>query len=75
LLATVEQDAVCEVHVDLEATTIRAGAREAAIAIPAELRAGFLSGTWDPLSQLLERYEDVEAVAARLGYPDLHSGR
>ena len=36
--------------------------------MPAAARDGFLDGSWDATGLLLERYEEVEAVAARLPY-------
>jgi 3-isopropylmalate/(R)-2-methylmalate dehydratase small subunit len=38
------------------------------ITMPSAARESFLNGTWDATSLLLERYEEVEAVAARLPY-------
>jgi hypothetical protein len=36
--------------------------------MPAAARDGFLDGSWDATGLLLDRYEEVEAVAARLPY-------
>jgi hypothetical protein len=36
--------------------------------VPAALRDGFVSGQWEPTSMLLDRFEDVRAVANRLPY-------
>ena len=38
------------------------------IALPAAARESFLEGTWDATGLLLDRFEEVEAVAARLPY-------
>ena len=39
-----------------------------AVSLPAAARESFLEGTWDATGMLLDRYEDVEAVANRLPY-------
>jgi 3-isopropylmalate/(R)-2-methylmalate dehydratase small subunit len=54
--------------VDLEARTLIAGGKTFPVSIPENARKAFLSGNWDGTSMLLERFEDVEAVAARLPY-------
>jgi len=54
--------------VDLAAKTVRAGAVTAPITIPDSAREAFLSGGWDATGLLLERFEEVEAVAANLPY-------
>ncbi len=53
---------------DLAALTITAGGQTFTVALPAAARDGFLEGTWDATGLLLDRYEDVEAVAKRLPY-------
>ena len=42
--------------------------RSLKISLPAAARESFLKGTWDATGMLLDRYEDVEAVANRLPY-------
>ncbi len=37
-------------------------------AVSAALRDAFLSGQWNPTAMLLERFDEVRAVAARLPY-------
>jgi 3-isopropylmalate/(R)-2-methylmalate dehydratase small subunit len=54
--------------IDLEAMTLRAGDRSFVITLPAAARDGFLDGSWDATGLLLDRYEEVEAVAHRLPY-------
>ena len=39
-----------------------------AVTLPPTAQAALLSGTWDVTSLLLERYDEVERVAARLPY-------
>ncbi len=52
--------------VDLEARRLTAGAIEAPITLPAAAREAFLTGGWDGLNLLLERFEEVRALAERL---------
>jgi 3-isopropylmalate/(R)-2-methylmalate dehydratase small subunit len=40
----------------------------APVTMPSAARESFVSGTWDATALLLDRYEDVEAVASRLPY-------
>jgi 3-isopropylmalate/(R)-2-methylmalate dehydratase small subunit len=62
---------------DAPATSITADVRSGAIAaggvtftasLPPALRDAFLSGQWNPTAMLLERFEEVRAVAERLPY-------
>jgi 3-isopropylmalate/(R)-2-methylmalate dehydratase small subunit len=53
---------------DLEARTLIADGKTLPVSIPENAREAFLSGNWDGTSMLLERFQDVEAVAARLPY-------
>ena len=68
LIALVEQDPSTELVVDLDAMTVTAGGRAFEIALPAAAREAFLDGSWDATGLLLENYDDVRAVAARLPY-------
>lgn len=68
LIALVTADPKVRVAVDLSALTVTAGEHLLPCSIPAAARDAFLEGTWDATALLLDRYEDVEAVAARLPY-------
>ena len=68
LLAIVEQDPTAEIAVDLEGMTVTAAGRTFDISLPAAARQAFLEGSWDATGLLLDRYDDVRAVAARLPY-------
>ena len=68
LQAMVEQNPETVFTVDLDAMTVAAGARRVPIALPAAARDAFRDGSWDATGLLLDRYEEVEAVAARLPY-------
>jgi 3-isopropylmalate/(R)-2-methylmalate dehydratase small subunit len=54
--------------VDLEARTLIAEGKTLPVSIPENAREAFLSGNWDGTSMLLERFDEVKAVAARLPY-------
>jgi len=56
------------VEVDLASKTVRAGSLTAPISFPDSVREAFLSGGWDATGLLLDRFEEVEAVAKRLPY-------
>ena len=53
---------------DLGNGTVSGGGATVAVSLPAAARESFLEGTWDATGMLLDRYEDVEAVASRLPY-------
>ena len=53
---------------DVASGAITANALRIAATLPAALRDGFLSGQWNPTAMLLDRFEDVRAVAASLPY-------
>ena len=68
LQALVERDPKAALSLDLESRTLMAEGKELPVSIPENAREAFLSGNWDGTSMLLERFADVEAVAARLPY-------
>jgi len=68
LMTTVERTPTTDVVIDLETSTVTAGEFVAAMTVPAAARESFLEGTWDATGLLLDRYEEVDAVAARLPY-------
>jgi 3-isopropylmalate/(R)-2-methylmalate dehydratase small subunit len=57
-----------EFHLDLAAGTLTAGDLVVPITMPDSVRSALLSGNWDATALLLDRYEEVERVAARLPY-------
>ena len=59
---------------DVASGAITAGPLRLAAALPAALRDGFLSGQWNPTAMLLDRFDQVRAVAARLPYLNWVSG-
>jgi hypothetical protein len=56
------------VTIDLAALDVVVGGLRFAIALPAAARDAFLEGTWDATALLLDRFEEVDAVAAGLPY-------
>lgn len=68
LMNAVEQSPLVAVKVDLDAMRVTAGTLSFSIALPSGARESFLDGSWDATGLLLDRYEDVEAVANRLPY-------
>jgi 3-isopropylmalate/(R)-2-methylmalate dehydratase small subunit len=68
LIDLVTRNPVLGLSVDLESQKVTAGDRSFPLSLPAGARDAFIDGTWDATGQLLDRYEDVEAVAARLPY-------
>jgi 3-isopropylmalate/(R)-2-methylmalate dehydratase small subunit len=67
-MAAVEGDPSTELVVDLSAMRVTAAGRSYELSLPAAAREAFLDGSWDATGLLLERFEEVEAVAARLPY-------
>jgi 3-isopropylmalate/(R)-2-methylmalate dehydratase small subunit len=68
LQTLVEQAPTLEIDARVDTGAITAGTVHLTATLPAALRDGFLSGQWNPTAMLLERFEDVRAVAARLPY-------
>ena len=56
------------VAADVVSGVITAGDLRLTATLPAALREGFLSGQWNPTAMLLDRFDEVRAVAARLPY-------
>jgi 3-isopropylmalate/(R)-2-methylmalate dehydratase small subunit len=53
---------------DVVSGAITAGTMRMTATLPPALRDGFLSGQWNPTLMLLDRFEEVRAVAGRLPY-------
>lgn len=68
LMTHIESEPGSQLSVDLDRLTVTAGNRTATIGLPAAARESFLDGTWDATGLLLDRFEAVEKVAARLPY-------
>jgi 3-isopropylmalate/(R)-2-methylmalate dehydratase small subunit len=68
LMQRVERNPAAEVVVDLDRMRVSAGSSSHPVTLPPGARESFLDGTWDATGLLLDRFEEVEAVAARLPY-------
>jgi 3-isopropylmalate/(R)-2-methylmalate dehydratase small subunit len=68
LMAAVEADPALELVIDLERSSVALPGQRFPVALPAGARESFLDGTWDATGLLLDRFEEVEAVAKRLPY-------
>jgi 3-isopropylmalate/(R)-2-methylmalate dehydratase small subunit len=68
LMALVEKDPATPIAIDLAAMTVTAAGTSHAISLPPAVREAFLDGSWDATGLLLEDFDQVRAVAARLPY-------
>jgi 3-isopropylmalate/(R)-2-methylmalate dehydratase small subunit len=68
LMGAVEQDPATEIVVDLQTMRLTAKGRSYDLTMPSTARDSFLDGSWDATGQLLEDFDQVRAVAARLPY-------
>jgi 3-isopropylmalate/(R)-2-methylmalate dehydratase small subunit len=68
LLTLVEHTPDAVISADVATGVVTAGALRVSAAVPPALREGFISGQWNPTAMLLDRFEEVRAVAARLPY-------
>jgi 3-isopropylmalate/(R)-2-methylmalate dehydratase small subunit len=68
LQTLIEQSPDVVIAADVASGAITAGPLRLAAVLPAALRDGFLSGQWNPTAMLLDRFDEVRAVAARLPY-------
>jgi 3-isopropylmalate/(R)-2-methylmalate dehydratase small subunit len=68
LMAAVEQDPTRVVSLSVADLTVRGGGETLSASLPAASRDALLQGNWDPTALLLDRFDEVRAVAARLPY-------
>jgi 3-isopropylmalate/(R)-2-methylmalate dehydratase small subunit len=69
LMADTDADPALEFELDLRSSTLTpAGGTAITVTMPEAIRSALLSGDWDATALLLDRYEEVEAAAARLPY-------
>ena len=64
----IEKAPATSIGADVASGVITADTLNVPGAVPPALRDGFLSGQWNPTAMLLDHFEDVRAVAARLPY-------
>ena len=68
LMALVESEPARAVRVSLESLECETEGFTCDVRLPANAREAFVSGAWDTTGMLLERYDEVRAVASRLPY-------
>ena len=68
LMVRVEEHPDATLRIDLQRGTCEVDSFSCEIALPPHARDALATGAWDTTSLLLERYEEVDAVAARLPY-------
>jgi 3-isopropylmalate/(R)-2-methylmalate dehydratase small subunit len=68
LQAVVERAPETIISAQVDSGTIEAGSVRIAASLPTALRDAFTSGQWNPTAMLLERFDEVRAVAERLPY-------
>ncbi len=68
LQTLIEQTPDLTIAARVDSGLITAGPLRLAATLPAALRDGFLSGQWNPTAMLLDRFDEVRAVADRLPY-------
>jgi 3-isopropylmalate/(R)-2-methylmalate dehydratase small subunit len=68
LQALIERAPETMITADVATGTMTAGSLRITATLPAALRDGFLSGQWNPTAMLLDQFDQVRAVAARLPY-------
>jgi 3-isopropylmalate/(R)-2-methylmalate dehydratase small subunit len=68
LMRAVEDNPALRLELDLSRMTVRGAERPVTVTLPPAARDAFVSGSWDATGLLLDRYEDVERVAASLPY-------
>ena len=56
------------IDADVETGVVTAGALRLTATVPQAFRDAFLSGQWNPTSMLLDKFDEVRAVANRLPY-------
>lgn len=68
LMALADARPDLEFRLDLKSSTLEAGDLAVPVSMPESVRSALLSGDWDATSLLLDRYGEVEQLAARLPY-------
>ena len=68
LQTQIEKDPATTVTANVDTGEITAGPMKVKASLPPALRDSFLSGQWNPTAMLLDKFEQVQAVAASLPY-------
>jgi 3-isopropylmalate/(R)-2-methylmalate dehydratase small subunit len=74
MMERVEERPESIIRVDLPSDSCEIEGFKYEIRLPANAREAFVTGAWDTTGQLLERYEEVNAVSNRLPYVTNFSG-
>jgi 3-isopropylmalate/(R)-2-methylmalate dehydratase small subunit len=75
LLRLAETHPETEFVLDLHTSRVTGGNLNVLVTLPEATRSALLSGNWDATGLLVDRYEEVEAVSARLPYVSGWNGR
>jgi 3-isopropylmalate/(R)-2-methylmalate dehydratase small subunit len=73
LQALIEEMPASTIAADVATGLVSVGPLNFTATLTPALRDAFISGRWNPTTMLLERFEDVSAVAGRLPYPSWSS--
>lgn len=68
LKAACNEDSTLQVSIDLEAMTVTAGDLSFPVEMPASARQALLAGKYDPIQELLDNSDKIEATADSLSY-------
>jgi len=68
LQTVIEFDPQTAIEIDVSSGIITAGDLRFDAVLPPAMRDAFVSGQWNPTAMLLDRFQEVSAVAARLPY-------
>ncbi len=68
LQTLIETSPDTNITVDIETGAVTAGPLKFTAQMPAPLRDAFVQGKWDPTMMLLDKFDEVRSVAARLPY-------
>ena len=68
LMALVERDPATQLRLDLRHGACEAGSLTVPVSTPANVRDALMTGAWDTTGLLMDRYDEVNATAAKLPY-------
>jgi len=68
LMDRAERDPAAQIRIDIATGVCEVDGHRCTVEMPPNVREAFLTGAWDTTGMLLDRYEEVDATAARLPY-------
>jgi 3-isopropylmalate/(R)-2-methylmalate dehydratase small subunit len=68
MMTTAAQRPSAVFHIDLQSLECVTDGFRCAVSLPPHTREAFVSGAWDTTGMLLDRFDEVRQVAARLPY-------